>query len=199
MKGSIMPESSIYDELILMETLGLEPSITHSVHYGDVGGYKNAPEHFLKDGSSFATFHKDGCMEIHHSTESGDSGLKLNHDNKMNLQWVNDAFHIIKQMVDGGHRVKVVGTTDIAPGFKTSLFKNYQGIAKRVAKKHGYHMSPSDYKESDGMATGSFTLSKRTHGFMGEVQKHMLESMTEENNFCGLTKSQAIKKTFGVI
>jgi len=193
-----MSELSMYDELILMETINLPPSITHSVHYGDVGEYKNASEHFLKDGTSFTTFHKDGCMEIHHSTESGESGNKLNHDNPMNLQWVNDAFHIIKNMVDAGHRVRVIGTTKISPEFKSSLFKNYQGIAKRVAKKHGYHMTPAEYQDSDDMPTGSFILSTRSSGFMGEMQKNMLESMNEENDFHGLTVSQAIQKTLGV-
>jgi hypothetical protein len=192
-----MTIETIYEDMMLVEMLNLPSSVVQSTHYGDVHGYKHATEHFLKDGTSFVTFHKDGCMEIHHATRSGDSGLKLHHDNPMNVQWVNDAFHIIKSMVDSGNRVRVVGTTDVQTGFKSSLLRNYQGIAKHVANKHGYHMTPTEY-EPDGKK-GSFILSKRAHGFMGDVQKNMLEYMTEENEYVGLGKSHAIQKTFGLI
>lgn len=192
-----MTIKSIYEEILLLEMLDLPSSVTHTEHYGEIPGYKHATEHFLKDGTSFITFHKDGCMEIHHSTQTNESGTKLNHDNPMNTQWVTDAFYIIKHMVDSGNRVRVIGTTDIPKGFKTSLLRNYQGIAKRVANKHGYHMTPTEYDE-DGKS-GSFILSRRAPGFMGDVQKNMLEHMTEENDYIGLGKAHAIKKTFGVI
>jgi hypothetical protein len=192
-----MSMKAIYEEVLLLEMLDSPSSVTHSTFYGDIPGYKHASEHFLKDGTSFVTFHKDGCMEIHHNTQSGISGMKLDHDNQMNTQWVNYAFHIIRSMVDNGNRVRVIGTTNVQDGFKTSLLRNYQGIAKHVANKHGYHMTPTVYDE-DGKK-GSFTLSRRAPGFMGDVQKNMLEYMTEENGYVGLGRSHAIQKTFGLI
>jgi hypothetical protein len=193
----MMSMKEIYEDIMLVEMLDSPSSVTHSTFYGDVPGYKHATEHFLKDGTSFFTFHKDGCMEIHHSTQNNESGTKLNHDNPINVQWVSDAFHIIKPMVDSGNRVRVIGTTDIPKGFRTSLLRNYQGIAKHVANKHGYHMTPTEYEPDE--KKGSFILTRRAPGFIGDVQKNMLEYMTEENGYVGLGKSHAVQKTFGLI
>jgi hypothetical protein len=183
-----------------MEVLDSEPSIVRTEHYGDAGEYKDAKEHFLDDGSSFVTFSRGGYTEIHHATESGLSGHKTSTVAPMNLKWVNNAFHIIKPLVDSGQRVKLMGTTHVEDGHKTSLFHNYSRMAVLVAKKHGYHVTKPEFGFNDeGKPVGHIIITQRTHGFMGEVQKNMVESMNEENNFRGLTVSQAIQKTLGVI
>jgi hypothetical protein len=187
---------TVYDELLLIETLDGESIVSHVITHQDIPDTKQIKEHVLKDGTSFFTFLKDGYTEIHHTTQDNISGVKIGGVRPMNLKWVTTAYQIAHPLIEKGHSVKISGTTDVPEGHKTSLFDNYLKFTNTIAKRRNYSLSnPSYSTDTNGVHIGSVVVAKATHGIVGEAQRKIVESMNEATGYVGISMSRAIIQT----
>jgi hypothetical protein len=186
----------LYDEFLLIETLDGESMVSHVIDYQDTPDTKNIKEHVLKDGTSFFTFHKGGYTEIHHTTHDNVSGEKFSGERPMNLKWVTTAYQIIHPLIEGGHPVKISGTTNVPTAHRTSLFDNYLKFTNVIAKRRNYSVSNPKYTTDErGNGVGTVVVAKASHGVIGQAQKHIVESMCVENGYVGISMGQAIIQT----
>ena len=87
----------------------------------------------------FIEFDKDGAKEIHHAIIDGYRQItgKNITAGVVPTKFVSTMFHLIKQHVDAGHRVRVLATDDHVNQFKR--------IGSLLANRYGYTISEPNY------------------------------------------------------
>lgn len=87
----------------------------------------------------FFDFDKDGAKEVHHAIIDGYkqiSGKNIT-AGVVPTKFVSTMFHLIKQHVDAGHRVRILATDDHSKQFKK--------ISSLLANRHGYTISEPQF------------------------------------------------------